>query len=641
MKTIFRFWFCLVGLMSSSLAGAAQEEFMEGLLRSEAARLDSGFLQGIRDRDAWEAVRPRLREEYLEMLGLWPLPERTPLEGFRVENLHFQSRPGLYVTGNLYLPASAEAGARLPAVLYVCGHSGKGRDGNKTAFQHHGMWFATHGYVCLIIDTLQLGEIAAIHHGTYRENRWWWQALGYTPSAVECWNGMRALDYLQSRPEVDGERLGVTGISGGGAATFWITAADERVKVAVPVSGLSDLEDYVSGKVVNGHCDCMFLTNTFQWPWTNIAALVAPRPLLFANSGHDTIFPMSGNDRIRARLETLYGFYTKKTDTLFDIGVVPGGHEDKPELRLMAYRWFNRHLKGDDSPVTEPELPKIEGRLLRAFPGELPADEINTKIDRSFISQPVHSVPATRDAFEAWRVATMGELKRLVFRSLPEPDKDPKPLLTQGGSQRMMTLTVGDMPVLLNYFPPQKGQPGDTCWLAVLEDGDSLETIPEWLVKPAGGAAVLLIAPRGSGPVRWQEPAPYYVARSVPLLGRTVDSCRLGDVLAAARLAVTDAGTKWKIAGRGRAGVMGAYAALLEPRITEVLVVNPPATHREGPVFLNVLRVLDVPEAFALLAPRPLTVMAVERAQFAARTGAFYQVAGGAFKCLPAEGDTK
>src|SRR5205085_2181277 len=81
------------------------------------------------------------------------------------------------------------------------------RDGNKTAFQHHGAWFATHGYAALLIDTLQLGEIAAIHHGTYRENRWWWQARGYTPAAVECWNGIRALDYLQSRPEVDGERI--------------------------------------------------------------------------------------------------------------------------------------------------------------------------------------------------------------------------------------------------------------------------------------------------------------------------------------------------------------------------------------------------------------------------------------------------
>src|SRR5439155_22913841 len=334
-------------------------------LKSESVRLDSKFLDGITNRQQWEAKRPQLRREYLESLGLWPIPERTPLEtkitgmlerneGFRVEKLHFQSRPKLYVTGNLYVPKDAKAGAKLPAVLYVCGHSGRGRDGNKAAFQHPGMWFATHGYVCLIIDTLQLGEIGAIHHGTYRYGRWWWQARGYTPAAVECWNGIRGIDYLQSRPEVDPERIAVTGISGGGAATFWIAAADERVKVAVPVSGMSDLEDYVGEKVVNGHCDCMFMINTFQWPWTYIAALVAPRPLLFENSGHDTIFQLTGNTRIRSWLEKIYGFYTNRTERLFDIGVTPGGHDDKPELRLMAYRWINRHLKGQDLPVTEP-----------------------------------------------------------------------------------------------------------------------------------------------------------------------------------------------------------------------------------------------------------------------------------------------
>jgi dienelactone hydrolase len=316
------------------VTNAAAQDMIRSFLRQEALRLDAQFLEGITNRHLWEARRPELRQQYFEMLGLWPLPERTPLnalttgviereEGFRVEKLHFQSRPHLYVTGNLYLPKDAKPGAKLPAVLYVCGHSGRDRDGNKTAFQHHGMWFATHGYVCLIIDSLQLGEIAAIHHGTYRYDRWWWQARGYAPSAVECWNGVRALDYLQSRPEVDPDRLAVTGISGGGAASFWIAAADERVKVAVPVSGMDDLEDYVGETIVNGHCDCMFLINTFQWPWTYIAALIAPRPLLFENSGHDPIFPMNGNDRIRARLERLYGFYTNRSEQLFDIGITP------------------------------------------------------------------------------------------------------------------------------------------------------------------------------------------------------------------------------------------------------------------------------------------------------------------------------
>src|ERR1043166_8665069 len=139
----------LFGLVSGIDCLAAQatpgqppdaSSMMQRFLSAESRRLDSHFLDGITNRSQWEAQRAQLRQQYLEMLGLWPLPERTPLqaqitavlereEGFRVENLHFQSRAQLYVTGNLYLPRHVDAGAKLPAVLYVCGHSGRDRDG--------------------------------------------------------------------------------------------------------------------------------------------------------------------------------------------------------------------------------------------------------------------------------------------------------------------------------------------------------------------------------------------------------------------------------------------------------------------------------------------------------------------------------
>src|SRR3954467_8543832 len=117
----------------------------------------------------------------------------------------------------------------------------------------------------------------------------------------------RDIDYLCGRPDVDAERIGVTGISGGGATTVWVAAADDRVKVAVPVSGMSDLESYVTNQVINGHCDCMFFINTYQWEWTVNGALFAPKPLLFANSDHDTIFPMDGTRWIIERLRKCYG----------------------------------------------------------------------------------------------------------------------------------------------------------------------------------------------------------------------------------------------------------------------------------------------------------------------------------------------
>ena len=250
------------------------DAMIQEYLRRETEKIETNFLAEAKSAEDWNNLRKKYHQQYLHMLGLWPLPERTPLKAtttgklerddYVVELLHFQSRSGLYVTANLYRPTTVRSNEKLPAVLYVCGHSGRGRNGNKTAFQSHGIWFARHGYVCLVLDTLQLGEIAGVHHGTYRENRWWWISRGYTPAGVECWNGVRGIDYLVSRPDVDPERIAVTGISGGGAATFWIAAADERAKVAVPVSGMADLLSYIPNRVINGHCDCMFLYNTFR-----------------------------------------------------------------------------------------------------------------------------------------------------------------------------------------------------------------------------------------------------------------------------------------------------------------------------------------------------------------------------------------
>src|SRR5262249_27433598 len=135
---------------------------------------------------------------------------------FVVEKLQFQSRPGLYVTANFYRPKVFDK--PLPTILYVCGHSNAKVDGvsygNKVNYQHHPAWFARHGYCCLILDTLQLGEIEGFHHGTRRFGWWWWVSRGYTPAGVEAWNCIRALDFLESRPEVDKKRIGVTGRSG-------------------------------------------------------------------------------------------------------------------------------------------------------------------------------------------------------------------------------------------------------------------------------------------------------------------------------------------------------------------------------------------------------------------------------------------
>ena len=127
---------------------------------SETRKIERACLAKFDSVDEWESQRARRRSELLEMLGLDPLPKKTPLEAvvtgmaeaddFVVERLHFQSRPGLYVTANLYRPKIPNG--RLPAILYGCGHGAVRKDGisygNKVHYQHHGAWFARNG-LCL------------------------------------------------------------------------------------------------------------------------------------------------------------------------------------------------------------------------------------------------------------------------------------------------------------------------------------------------------------------------------------------------------------------------------------------------------------------------------------------------------------
>src|SRR5262249_16126326 len=150
----------------------------------------------------------------------------------------------------------------------------------------------------------------------------------------------------------------------------------------------------------------------------------------------------------------------------------------------------------------------------------------------------------------------------------------------------------------------------------------------EW-AKPYGTRGpVVILPPRGTGKTEWtRKSPPNYVARAHTLLGGTVDEGRVRDIAATFRWCQADAGGNSKVIGRGQAGVLAAYAALFEPSIKEVIVVDPPISHRDGPIFLNVLRVLDIPDALGLLAPRRLTLVNAKDKTFD-RTAEIYRLAG-------------
>ncbi len=617
--------------------------------QTETQRLRDACLTGITELDDWTKQHAGYRQQLLEMLGLDPLPEKTDLQPvvtgkvehdlFTVEKLHFQSRPGLYVTGNLYVPKNVQE--KLPAVLYVCGHGRVLKDGvslgNKVHYQRHGAWFARNGYVCLIIDTLQLGEIEGVHHGTYNHNRWWWLNRGYTSAGVEAWNCVRALDYLETRPEVDPTRFGVTGRSGGGAYSWWIAALDERIKCAVPVAGTTDLMNHVVDGCVEGHCDCMYMVNTHQWDYPQVAALIAPRPLLISNTDSDRIFPLDGVVRTFEKVRHIYGLHGARDRVALNI--TAGGHQDTQELQVHAFRWLNHHLKGDDSLIETTAVPFFEPEQLKVFE-KLPEDELNTRIDETFVSQAVPAVPDDASQWQEQRQHWQQALQAKCFAGWPGTPEDLQLRevfsVEQEGVKFQAFDFLSQTPIQLRLYLAQRAtlEKPDLLVLNVLDDTGwkeflatmrpafekqlDEETLPE--ADVAGFQqlqqmfdsfpwAMAYVAPRGVGPTAWDQSERKQTQhqRRFYLLGQSLDGMRVWDTRRAVQAVrgldhYTDV-PQWLQSSRSMAGVT-LYASLFEPEIVRLDLHDLPTSHRDGPYFLNVSRFLDLPQAVALAAER-------------------------------------
>ncbi len=649
---------------------ARGDRLRDGYFRREVRRVADACLADVTTRADWERRRPELRRQLLDMLGLWPLPPRTDLHAtvtgtvetdhFTVEKLHFQSVPGLYVTANIYLPKGLTSPA--PAVLYVCGHSPVVVDGvpygNKVAFQNHAAWYASHGFVCLVPDTLQLGEVPGLHHGTHHLGLWWWQTVGYTPAGVECWNAMRAIDYLQSRKDVDPARIGVAGRSGGGATSWWVTAADERVACAVPVAGLGDLQAHlVEGAVphfrdgvIAGHCDCMYFVNTYRWDFAQLIALCAPRPVLLGNTDADDIFPVPGYRRPAEKARRVYELLG--AGDRFALLEAPGPHHDLPVLRKGEYRWMNRWLKGDSGEVTEEESPQLTPQQLKVF-DRPPGDAINATVHETF-RRPAHpALPRSPEVARAWwsgQAPLWREaLREQVFAGWPSapPPLRPRPAadLTLDGLRlrafdfvseeevelRLWVLTAAEVerPSLVILTAADEAAWHDLAaelgpaFKEALQLGadiprDDARALQARKTLAHYRWAFATVAPRGVGPTRWSELSPFdgkpngqHVRRRFALLGQTLDGQRVWDVrrgIACLRTAPDLAGVPLWLQGRGEMGVVGLYAALFEPDVARVDLWHPPASHRDGPTFLNVRRILDTPQAVALAFPRAVRI---------------------------------
>ncbi len=600
-------------------------------LSAQADEMAASALADISTLPEWEAAYPARHEELFAGLGLSPLPPRCDLrlteygtlqgEGYRARKVGYQILPDCWASATIYYPLAAPA--KVPGVLYLCGHAANGAD----HYQAHPIRWARRGYVCLIVDTIEQSDNPGEHHGYNMGLHTAWLALGYSGGGGEIWNSIRALDVLAADPAVDAERLGATGVSGGGTCSFFLAAVDARVKAVASLCGVSTPCDAISNRHLFGHCDCFYPINLGQRDFAEYAALIAPRPALFCNANEDPLFHPTEVAAFVERARRVYALYGQ--EAACQLTTTPGAHGDHPAFDDAVAEWFDLHLAKEPRP-TVPRGPRelSEGET-SIFNGQPPEPNHLHLLPHLISPRGTVPLPKTADEWPALRQATVARLRKHLFRppyTLPklEMKRDGYWIWKEGTSVPVERGEIGGLPLWVQHVIP--AEPTASLY--------SIANAGETMQQAMAAAAVMVdrkttlyagVEPRLSAD-RWpaaQEP-PYHpgsrpaqprqhLLRAMALVGTSPVRMILEDTLAVVDWLFAQghcpAGRPLYRQGKGDAGVAALYATVLDERVAGVIVEDAPGSHLNGSPLPGILRLLDLPQAAGLVAPRPVALV--------------------------------
>ncbi|HUX58593.1 MAG TPA: acetylxylan esterase [Bacteroidales bacterium] len=326
----------------------------------------------INSLDSWQQRQKYIRETLIDIVG--PFPEKTPLnpkivrtitrEKFRVEHIIFESRPNFFVTSSLYIPSVITKAEKAPAVIYCSGHSAEGY--RSAVYQHVILNLVSKGFIVFAFDPVGQGERLeyfdkqtgkSIIGGPTKEHSYpGAQALitGSSQANYMIWDGIRAVDYLLSREEVDPARIGITGRSGGGTQSAYIAAMDDRIYAAAPENyitnytrllqtiGPQDAEQNLSNLIGRGldHPDFLIVR--------------APKPALMITTSGD-MFSIQGAIETENEVSEIYKAYNKEDN--FGRVEDDAGHASTIKNREDMYAFFQKHLNNPGNPSDEETNP--------------------------------------------------------------------------------------------------------------------------------------------------------------------------------------------------------------------------------------------------------------------------------------------
>jgi len=560
-------------------------QMMRSYLRTRVhAALDQRLekLEALDSGESISAYQNDLREVFLKSIG--PLPERSPLNArvvgtlsrdtFRVEKIVFESQPGFFVPGNLYLPNGLQAPR--PGILLPCGHSKNGKAYD--SYQRAAILLAQNGFVVFCYDPIGQGERHQFLNadGTPVDaGRGEHQKLGVAPILVGrglatyfIWDGMRALDYLASRPEVDAERIGCTGNSGGGNLTAMLMALDDRIDAAAPgcfmattrtkneSPGPGDAEQNLFGQIRDGldHPD--------------FAIIRAPRPTLYLTATEDFV-PIKGAwDNFRQAKQ----IYTKLArPEAVELIEAPEKHGYTQLLREGAVRFFARWLQDRHLEVVEPEEQPVasdaelqvtpEGEVMR-----LPGARSLLEINEAFYTKNHQAVPEDDDAFrqmlrEITGIKTSTALISCSVKPAAENDyRSPLIFFPETGISLPGYRTVGEG----NHAPDKVH-----LLLHDLGIGNTADEAKELVfgkTKPPGNFSITGVDLRDIGETKTRKWRYYGADAAIAhMLGDSYLAMRAEDIISIARYEIDRTGKKIHLHTWGELVAPAMHAAALEP----------------------------------------------------------------------------
>jgi dienelactone hydrolase len=482
----------------------------------------------------WEAHKQKLRDQILFAAGLVPMPERNPLhpvisgrmerKGYSVEKVYIETLPDYYLCGNLYRPLGKST--KSPGVLVAHGHWDYGRLENQVlnSGQKRAANLALQGYVAFSYDMVGYNDTMQTPHdfGGPREQLW-----SFGPMGLQLWNSMRALDFLQSLPDVDPERIAMTGESGGGTQTFLLTAVDDRVKYSVPVNMIS--------AIMQGGSPCEngpgLRLDTFN---VEIGAMMAPRPMLMVAATGDWTKNTPREEYPAVR--SIYELYDRAANV--ETVQMDAPHNYNQASREAMYSFFDQRILGGERKEVKERSTQIEKLqdLLVWHGRALPSNALTyNQLVAQWIAASQRQTAETRD------VEVLRKRLRLALAT-----EWPEHVLSESQGEKLVF-----------------GRPGKGDRVSAVQVGKgvpSVVVIAPGTVYQTGSALVITVFQTGSAVAPRDRSAEFFST-----FNRTDDQNRVQDILTALAYLKQEGAKNLQVVGTGKAAVWALFAAAAAP----------------------------------------------------------------------------